>query len=223
MSWRSRPGFAGCRSVRALEDVWTCKRDVCARAGCQWRIAAAIALPGCHAAAQRRRICSISYNQDTFRKLGWFSVALFCAGLGAFFLFGRGPVAAALSSDRNTRDVIGWVSHSCRRWPRTACCPAWRRRSSPHHPRPHGGSVHCACSAIAGVVATNIVIAVYVYSAFGEDPNTPAPGAVRAAALRARARCRLQRQRQRRPPLALESAQPRRRPRAVAARTPARA
>lgn len=84
----------------------------------------------------------VRHNIDTFGKLGWYSLALFIAGIGSFFLFGRGPIAAALSSNQGTRDAIG---------------------------------------AIAGVIATNVVIALYVKSAFAEDPNSPAPGERQAA------------------------------------------
>lgn len=43
--------------------------------------------------------CSVRHNQDTFNKLGWYSLLLVVAGIGSFFLFGRGPVAGVLLID----------------------------------------------------------------------------------------------------------------------------
>ncbi len=80
----------------------------------------------------------IARNPDAFSKLRLYSLLLFSAGLGAFFLFRSERVAAMLGvSTSPGRDALG---------------------------------------AIAGVLATNAVIALYIVSAFRE-PDEPVAGA----------------------------------------------
>ncbi len=138
----------------------------------------------------------VRHNSDTFGKLGWYSIALFIAGVGSFFLFGRGPIAGeSFPACAGTAVIVHSSPFSKRDWVLLCSRTYFEQQhqgrhwvSKDLHCSGHQARGACCCcstvsrlrrlpySAIAGVLATNLVIALYVKSAFAEDQNSPAPG-----------------------------------------------